>query len=216
MDMGSRCLFLRRNERGAAMLEFTIVIFLVITLTLGIAEFSFVFFQWNAASKAVQAGARLAAVSDPVYEPFEEIDTLVGGSMNLGDSLIGVNVYDEITCVGSTQRCNNRAQDYSEAAMDILINGRNNDPSTTEAGGLPGMRTIFWRVEEDNVNVRYTHTGLGFAGRPGGPVPTVTVELVGLNYDFIFLDGLLGLGPIPLTTMRTTITGEDLSVASPF
>ena len=59
--------------------------------------------------------------------------------------------------------------------------------------------------------VRYTHTGLGFAGRPGGPVPTITLELIDLQFELIFLGGLMGFGPIQIPPMQTTMTGEDLS-----
>jgi hypothetical protein len=63
--------------------------------------------------------------------------------------------------------------------------------------------------------VRYTHTGLGFAGRPDGPVPTISIELIGLNFEFILLGGLMGFGPIQIPAMHATITGEDLSKSWP-
>ena len=49
-----------------------------------------------------------------------------------------------------------------------------------------------------NVSVSYAYTGLGFAGRPGGPVPTITVELQNLNFQFFFLGGLMGFGNIAI------------------
>ncbi len=52
--------------------------------------------------------------------------------------------------------------------------------------------------------------GPGFAGRPGGPVPTVTMRLTGLNFDFVVLGGLLGFGPVQMPGLATTVTGEDL------
>jgi hypothetical protein len=67
------------------------------------------------------------------------------------------------------------------------------------------------------VNVDYTFTNLGYAGRPsgtgktGGPVPTITVSLTGLTFNFLLLGNLLGLGNIPIRPFPTTIVGEDLS-----
>ena len=55
---------------------------------------------------------------------------------------------------------------------------------------------------------------LGFAAR-GGPVPTVTVSLQGLTFQFVFLGGLMGLGNISIPPLTTTITGEDLSSNAP-
>ena len=77
------------------------------------------------------------------------------------------------------------------------------------------MRDIFPRVQTVNVTVQYLYSGLGFAGRIGGPVPTVTVELQGLNFQFFFLGGLMGFNNIAIPNMRTTITGEDLSSSAP-
>ena len=55
-----------RDQRGAVIVEVTIVLTFMFVLVLGGIEFLLLFYQWNAAAKAVQVGARLAAVSDPV------------------------------------------------------------------------------------------------------------------------------------------------------
>ncbi|TIV03001.1 MAG: pilus assembly protein, partial [Mesorhizobium sp.] len=51
------------TEEGAAMVEMTIVATLLFALTLGFVDFGYAFYQWNAATKAVQVGARLASIS---------------------------------------------------------------------------------------------------------------------------------------------------------
>ena len=63
------------DESGAALLEFTAAAFTFFIVLFGTFEFSQVYFQWNAASKATQYGARLAAVSDPVAA---NLSTLTG------------------------------------------------------------------------------------------------------------------------------------------
>jgi hypothetical protein len=45
-----------------------------------------------------------------------------------------------------------------------------------------GMCHMFWRVTPANVLIEYRQTGLGYAGRPGGPVPTIAVKLQGLPF----------------------------------
>ena len=55
-----------KEQTGAAMVELTIVVTLLFTLVLGFVDFGYAFYQWNAATKAVQVGVRLAAVSTPV------------------------------------------------------------------------------------------------------------------------------------------------------
>lgn len=54
----------RRNQRGAALVEFAIVAALFCTLLIGILEFGRALFYWNTASEAVRLGARTAAVCD--------------------------------------------------------------------------------------------------------------------------------------------------------
>ena len=73
-----------------------------------------------------------------------------------------------------------------------------------------GMCDVFTRIRPQNVVIRYQFTGLGYAGRPGGMVPTITVSLKELQFNWVALSGLLGLGPITIPGLKTTITGEDL------
>ena len=94
--------------------------------------------------------------------------------------------------------------------MNTILNGR----CALQQVYCIGMRDIFPGAAP-NVIVSYTYSGLGFAGRIGGPVPTVTVELTGLNCPFFFSGGLMGFDDIVIPTMRTTITGEDLSSSAP-
>ena len=42
---------------------------------------------------------------------------------------------------------------------------------------FPGLR-------RENVVVTYTATGLGYQTRPGGPVPTITVSLQNVTFQF--------------------------------
>jgi hypothetical protein len=77
------------------------------------------------------------------------------------------------------------------------------------------MCNIFDRIGVTNVVVVYTQTGLGYVGRPGGPVPTITVALQNLPFQFFFLGALIGLNNVEIPAMTTTITGEDLSSSAP-
>ena len=73
-------------------------------------------------------------------------------------------------------------------------------------------------LQPANVVVTYTQTGLGYAGRPCGPVPTVQVSLQGLNFRFFFLGDLMGFGTIPIpptASAPTTMTGEALCSERP-
>src|SRR5262249_54222165 len=77
-----------------------------------------------------------------------------------------------------------------------------------------GMCQMYADIRMANVKVVYTQPssgGLGFAGRSGGPVPTITVSLQNLPFRFYFLGGLLGFGNITMAPLTTSITGEYMS-----
>ena len=57
--------------------------------------------------------------------------------------------------------------------------------------------------------------GLGYAGRPGGPVPTIKISLQNLPFRFFFLGDLLGFRNIHIPEVATTMTAEDLYSCSP-
>ena len=207
-----------RDESGAALLEFTAAAFTFFIILFGVVEFAYVFYQWNAATKAVQLGARLAAVSNPVANDLTSLSG-VGGSVLPGDPMPAFDrVCTATSADGSTGTCTN-VNSYNAAAMRAIIYGRCQTgvdcPRTTcvGTGANIGMCNIFDRVTPQNVVVRYQYTGLGYAGRPGGPVPTITVSLTGLTYDFVLIGGLADLTSIQLPSFATTVTGEDLNVA---
>jgi Flp pilus assembly protein TadG len=191
---------------GAVMVEFTIIAALLLTVTCGMVDFSLALYQWNAASKATELGGRLAAVSDPVSSDLSTLTGLSSG-VNPGDSM----PYFKRVCSGSSQSCSSGGT-YSAAAMNTIVYGRGKTGCGTVASGqLTAMCDVYPGLTTSNVTITYEQTGLGFAGKPGGPTPTVTVEVTGLTFDFVFLNGLLGITPMNMPTMRSTITGEDLS-----
>lgn len=207
----------RDDEGGASYLEFTVGMTTFFLILFGVIEFTYVFYQWNAATKAVQFGARLAAVSNPVSTGFTAM-TGVGGSVKPGDPMPAF----DITCNGSTAACTGTGSGaYTASAMQAIVYGRDSlGTANTQCGTVAvtnplqnGMCNYFDRIRPQNVILRYNNTGLGYAGRPGGPVPTITVSLTGLSYNFLFLNGLMGFGIARVPSLDTTVTGEDLNAS---
>ena len=198
-----------RDTRGASMVEFSIIAFLFFILLGGLVDFAIGFYQWNTASKGLQQGARLASVSDPVDSSLKNWDGLdVSGTVPGGAFPAFTRV-----CSGLARSCTGGGV-YDADAMETIVYGREGQSSTCGLVGAdrtPAMCDVFRRIGPNNVIITYQQTGLGFAGRPGGPVPTITVELTGLTFNFAFLNGLLRFAPIPLPAMKTTATGEDMS-----
>lgn len=206
----------RSDERGAAMVEFSLVLMLVLLLTGGIVEFSLLFFQWNSATKALQQGVRLASVSNPVATGLTGM-TGLGGTVTPGDKMPDF----KIVCTNASCACTGTAcgASYSvdTAALNTIVYGRGNGTTCGTVGldKFPGMCDIYSKIKPENLLITYEQTGLGFAGRPGGPVPTITIELRGLTFGFVFLAALMKFTPITLPAMKTTATGEDLASTAP-
>jgi Flp pilus assembly pilin Flp len=210
----------QKEQTGAAMIEMTIVAALLLTLVLGFVDFGFAFYQWNAATKAVQVGARLAVVSTPVPTG------LIAESNTTDVSLVGVQMSPgqfSYSCtadaagVASCTRCDAddvcTAAGATQADFDLIYGGDRVSPIDCSAPspGRPGMCDFFPALDPENVRIEYVATGLGYWTRPGGPVPTVRVSLQNVQFQFFFLSGLLGFGQIAMPSMLSTITGEDLS-----
>ncbi len=84
-------------------------------------------------------------------------------------------------------------------------------PSSPNPPYTTGTRQIFPRIRVENGSP----AGLGFMGRPDGPVPTITVSLQNLPFEFSFLGSLLKFVNVTMPPMTTSITGESMSSAQP-
>ena len=215
--MIARLRHLGRDQSGTTTIEFTIVAMLFLLLTFGLVEFGNMFWQYNSATKAAQLGARLAAVSNPVWSELVNLE-------DTGTPGAAWETAYTVTCDGDGADCSGTfTGDYDATAMACLVFGRSAssppcdvscDPANIDADEA-GMCDRFDRIAPENVIVTYSHTGLGFAGRPGGPVPTVTLQLTNLQFEFLALGDLLGLQPIAMPPFTVTMTGEDLSRLAP-
>lgn len=123
----------------------------------------------------------------------------------------------ECKYVGATPSCSNGGGAFSTANFSRIFRGDvpyANDnscaaPTATQRRGLchflPGIR-------RENVVITYTGTGLGYQARVAGAVPTITVELRNVDFQFFFVGPLLDMASdtIAMPTMLSTVTGEDL------
>jgi len=208
-----------RDQRGAVMVEVTIMLSITLILVFGAIDFLLLFYQWNAAAKAVQIGARLAAVSDPVPSGLNRLSqAVVSASVPPGAAMPNFVV----TCDGRTATCtcNGNAcrgmKGYDSAALNTIIFGRGSSScSDAKSGDGVGMCDIFPRITPANVKIVYAQTGLGYAGRPGGPMPTITVSLQNLPFQFFFLRGLMGFHDFQIPSSTVSLTAEDLSSRAP-
>jgi hypothetical protein len=188
---------------------------LLLLFAFGSVDMLYVYYQWTAATKAVQVGARLAAVSDPVASGLNTIPAnAVSSSVLLGDPMPDF----EVTCDGGAAACTctrgtcTGLGSYSAAAMNTIVFGRGSSACGDQTSYyFAGMCDILPGITAANVRVVYSQTGLGFAGRTAGPVPTITVSLQNFTLQYFFLYRLTALPTITTPVLSTTITGEGLS-----
>jgi Flp pilus assembly pilin Flp len=210
---------LLREENGAVMVEVAILLTIILVLILGSIDFLLLFYQWNAAAKAVQIGARIAAVSDSVAAGLRGLSkSVVSASVIPGSAMPKFT----IKCDGQTATCicNSRAcrglSGFDRKAMNTIVFGRGSSScSDAKSSYEAGMCDVFPRITPANVVIVYEQTGLGYADRPGGPMPTITISLQNLPFHFFFLGNLLGFRSPQIPASTVSVTAGDLSSAAP-
>jgi hypothetical protein len=195
-----------RDRTGAVMAEFAIAGIFMIMLMMSVVELTSALWVWNSAAKAVQIGARLAAVSAPVSSDLTTMTGLTGGATP-GAAM----PYFIRTCNGATSSCSGGT--YSAAAMNWIVRGSDGVCGTTV--GVRGICDLYPRIQPQNVVITYEQTGMGFAGRPGGPVPSITVKVQNLQFPTPVLGIFSGLVNLTMPPFQTTVSGEDLRSTSP-
>ena len=199
-----RSLWSRRE--GAAAVEFALVCVPLLVITIGIMEFAFALYQWNSAEKATQFGVRMAVVSTPVADNLFNYDGKNAGNEYGDEPMPDFNGGNMAVCNGATSSCSGNAEigSFDSVPFNRIVTK---------------MQQILPRITAANVVVEYLPISLGFVGRPCGPVPSVTVRLQNMAFDFIVIDAILTLvqggaglpSSITMPDFNATMVGEDLN-----
>lgn len=195
------------DRGGASAAEFALVLPLFIVLILGVVDAGRLLWELNTIKKATQVGARMAVVIAPVDTSIAT-ETYVGhdpgsGVLTQGDIIpanaLGAIECDDTQCTCTVSPCKG-SRVYNSTAFDAVVARMNNH---------------FDRIADTNVTITYSGSGLGFAGDPGGPdlSPTVEVELSGLTFTPVTA---LLFADVTLPPIRTSMTGEDQAGAQSY
>jgi TadE-like protein len=207
-----------RDDAGAVLVEVTVMLTLFLVFVLGSIDFLMVFYQWNAAAKAVALGARRAAVSDPVAAG---LNGLSAAAVNADLPPGAAMPIFKVTCDGATATCTCEGTctgmgGYDAAAMNAIVFGRNSTSCGDAAShDRASMCDILAGITPANVTISYIQTGIGYAGRPGGPAPTITLAIKNVPFQLFFLGNLLGSRRLQMPPLTTSIMAEDLSSGAP-
>ncbi|MGG7646073.1 TadE/TadG family type IV pilus assembly protein [Rhodovulum sp. YNF3179] len=211
-----------------ALVEGLLVIPLVLLVFAALIEFGFAVFQWNQTVKAMQHGARLAAVSDPLTNISALANSTLDPGEDFPDPTDPANFVAPISCPGDPPTDPPTCSDGTNVdtdALDWIFYG-SDGTCNAAAGGRLGMCDVNPRLREENVRVTYHRSGLGYVGRPGGAtdggaVVTITVEAVGVSFDLPIIGGVLaafgGSGEgitIEIPANPVTVTSEDLCTSA--
>ncbi|MEE9139196.1 MAG: TadE/TadG family type IV pilus assembly protein [Alphaproteobacteria bacterium] len=192
------------DDRGGAAVEFALVATLLFFVTFAVIEGSLAAWQWNAVEKAAQAGVRLAAVADPVATTLRAFNCKTD-AIPLGRSCSdpGAATFATITCSGATMSCTDGT--FDAAAYDAIRDR---------------MVRAYPFLQDQNIVIAYSDVRLGFAGRPNGAIPLITLRLTNIPFNFLILNAvatlpLTGAGPIPaqivMPDVFASLTAEDLA-----
>lgn len=196
-----------RTDGGAALIEAALVLPVLLILVFGVADLALFLWQRNSAHKAVFLGARKAIVSASVA---------AGPGLTRADS---ANYWHDLPL---GQRCatdGDRTGPCPVFVVSCTVRGQCVCPgfgrcnyTFVEARLTPifaAMRAILPQLRADQIEISYATNGLGYVGRPV-PVPVnVTVKIVDLRYDLLFLDGILGSSLA--INASATLLGENMS-----
>ena len=221
MTMSSFVARLARDEDGGPLVEVAILLPILILFLFGGVDFMNALYQWNAAAKAVEIGARIAAVSDPIASGLTSIaDNALSSGLASGSPMPDFTVECDggaAACSCTSGACDGMGA-YSAEAMGFIVYGRAGNSNCTPPASqyFAGMCNLHPAIAPQYVTVVYKQTGLGYAGRSLGPVPTITVSLnaasskTKLPFKFFFLP----FATLNIPQVTTTITGEALSASA--
>ncbi|WP_037553023.1 TadE/TadG family type IV pilus assembly protein [Sphingomonas sp. URHD0057] len=191
------------DDRGGGAVEFALVLPFLILMLFGVIDCGRWMFYYNMASKATQAGARVAAVTQIIPSGLAAKsfvgETVNGVVLTQGD-VIPASALPTVTCSKPSGTLACSPVPAGMTLTPINANGWNSI--------LYKMQSTYPGIGDANVRVEYRGSGVGYAGDPGGMdlSPLVTVRLIGLKFTPIssFL-----LANVNMPEFATTLTAED-------
>lgn len=193
-----------RDERGGGAVEFALVLPFLMLMLFGIIDCGRWLWYYNMASKATQAGARVAAVTQIIPSGLASksyVGEVVGGVTLTQGDVIPASALPTITCSksGGAVSCS------CPSCSGLTLTPYN---ATGWNSIISQMQNMYPGIADTNVTVEYRGSGVGYAGDPGGMdvSPLVTVRLKQLTFRPI--TGFL-LATMTMPEFATTLTAED-------
>lgn len=189
-----------RDENGAATIEYVVLLLPLLALVFTSFQIALAYHFSLTAQKAVELGARIAAVRDPVFTALPDENTLVSsGEFQAGDS-----------CASGA--CEHMGGPFSCSGTDL---GAGNCDAVAFAAISDEVSRLAYLLDSDDLTITYYYGALGFAGGPFTPIVEVKIEERPFFLQFMFN---LGFGQggseaqeVSLPAVAATAIAEDLS-----
>ena len=191
-----------RDRTGAAAVELALLTPLFFVTLLSLFDLGLLAWRWNQAVEAARAGARLAAVSNPVSSDLASMTGLETG-VEPGDP---TGAYERV-CSGAA--CSGGV--YDAAAMSRLYYGPGGavcDDSTPR--NAAGLCDLLPRLTTDKITVSYRSSGVDTAGVVGALRPLVSVRIAGVPSRMVLIDRLFPGFFAALPATEVTVLAEDM------
>ncbi len=187
-----------RDDSGAATIEYVVLLLPLIALVFTSFQIALAYHFALTAQKAVELGARIAAVRDPVHIAMPTRNEIAPGARAGDPCALG-------GCVapGGPWRCSGNevsGGDCSAAAFATIFG---------EVG------RIAYLLSPEDLTVTYSYAGLGFAGGPFTPIVEVSIEerpfFLQFFFNLAFGSGEDASGALNLPAVAASAIAEDLS-----
>ena len=198
--------------RGASAVEFALIVPVMILFLLGIIDVGRFIWNTNEVEKAVQIGTRWAVATDIIpgddaANGLKNYSYAISGGIPQGQTVpktpsgAGGQSFPGVTCT-------------STAAGAVTCTCKASCPFSTTTTGtsftniVGRMNQIYGGISNENVQIDYDWSGLGYSGDPNGSDvdPLVTVTVKDVAFRPIFLAGVFNFG---LPDLSYTLTMED-------
>jgi hypothetical protein len=188
------------DQNGAVTIEYVVLLLPLLALVFTSFQIALAYHFSLTAQKAVELGARIAAVRDPVYTALPSENTLVSsGEFQVGDS-----------CASGA--CDHMGGPYSCSGSEL---GTGDCDSDAFAAISNEVSRLAYLLDTDDLTITYYYGALGFAGGPFTPIVEVKIEERPFFLQFMFN---LGFGQggseaqeVSLPAVAATSIAEDLS-----
>lgn len=210
------CRLLLGCQSGSSAAEFALVLPLFLIFLFGIIDTGRFMWEYNKAEKATQVGARVAIVTNVLSSGLRDEEyagqTVDGAQIAAGGRIpagaLGTIKCTEATCICESSPCPSNLGTLDTATFTNVLVAR--------------MKQIDPTITSANVEVRYSGSGMGFAGNTSSgsgtssgaagmeisPLVTVTLK----NLEFTPITSLL-FATFAMPDFSTTLPAEDAAGA---